>query len=317
MSLGGSLQAIPIGYNSPGSGTFGDPNSSTYTVSYNTVADGVNLSGVVEISSPVGTCTGELLSDGVSILTAAHCLLPQDSTTGVLPSSVQVYFNYPGCSDYPYCGVENNVPTSNMFLDPTWIADGENLAEGNDLAVLRLTAPAPAFATGYTLFTGDVNSIDLSTPIELAGVGDSGAGQIDGTDYPYGPYIRQGESNYIGTCASNPVLGSDCTDANNLIAQFYAGSPLSNQVEIAGGDSGGPSFYNGQLIGVHEFTDCALSSCPIDSPSSYWGDTYVGGSNAAWIESVEASVPEPATFTLLALGFGGLLFIRRRRAVRI
>ena len=311
MSLAGPLGAIAIGYSSPGSGTFGDPDSSTYTVSSNTIADGVNLSGVVEISSPVGTCTGELLSDDVSILTAAHCLLPQDSSTGVLPSSVQVYFNYPGCTGYPGCGVgAYNVPTSNMFLDPTWIADGENLAEGNDLAVLQLTAPAPAFATGYTLFTGD--SIDLSTPVEVVGVGDSGLGQIDDADYPYGPYVRQGESNYVGTCASNHVLGSDCMDANNLIAQFSASSQLSNQVEIAPGDSGGPTFYDGQIIGVHEFTDCALSNCPINNPGSYWGDTYVGGTNAAWIESVEASVPEPATFLLMAIGFGGLFFIRRR-----
>ncbi len=305
--------AIVIGYSSPGSGTFGDPDSSTYTVSYNTVADGVNLSGVVEVGSSVGTCTGELLSDDMSILTAAHCLLPNYGT-GVLPTNVQVFFNYPGCGDYPYCNGTYDISTSNIFLDPTWISDGENPALGNDLVVLRLSAPAPSFATGYSLFTGDLNSIDLSTPVEVVGVGISGLGQEDGADYPPGNVMRQGEANYVGTCASDPVLGSDCSDSYNLLGLFSANSPLSNQVEIAPGDSGGPTFYNGQLIGVHEFTDCSDgTACSISDPGSYWGDTYVGGTNASWIESVEVSVPEPATVVLLAMGLAGLVFLARRK----
>jgi hypothetical protein len=38
---------------------------------------------------------------------------------------------------------------------------------------------------------------------------------------------------------------------------------------------------------------------------------YVGGSNAAWIESVEAGIPEPATAALLAIGLAAGLPMRR------
>ena len=315
VGLSGPLGAVVIGYDATNSGTFGDPNSSTYVVTSSTVADGVNLSGVVEISSGVGTCSGALLSDHVSILTAAHCLFPQGGS-GMLPSSVQVYFNYPGCGGgFPYCGGTYNVTDpANMFLDPTWISSGENLGDGNDLAVIRLSSPAPAFAAVYSLFGG--NSIDLSTPIEVAGAGESGKGQIDGAAYPAGNSgdpIRQGESNYIGTCASGPVTIIGCASGYALIAQFYAGSPLNNQVAIAPGDSGGPSFYNGELIGVHQFYACDTSNCSITDANSYWGDTYAGGLNATWIESVEAnSIPEPGSMLLMAVGLGAIVLRRQR-----
>jgi hypothetical protein len=313
LALSAPAAAIVIGYNATDSGTFGDPNSSTYTVSCPTAttcteADGVNLSGVVELSNTnEGTCTGELLSDGVSILTAAHCVTP-----GLLET---VYFNFPGCSNFPYCGDPYYVSSvADFFVDPSYTGV---IGAGNDLAVIQLSSPAPAFATRYSLFTGNVNSIDLDTPIELAGAGISGQGEQNITDYPDGPYIRQGENNYIGTC--NEFIAG-CSQ-NVLLAEFYADSPLNNQVEIAGGDSGGPSFYDGQLIGVHEFTDCAPTSnegvCSITPPDdgySVFGDTYVGGSNAAWIESVEVATPEPASAALLAIGIAAGLWIRRRRA---
>ena len=53
----------------------GDPNSSSVVVAYNQVVDGVNLNGVVELDTSSGVgCSGSLLSDGYSILTAGHCV---------------------------------------------------------------------------------------------------------------------------------------------------------------------------------------------------------------------------------------------------
>ncbi len=284
LMLSAPSSAIVIGYNSAGSGLFGDPNSPTYTVGPTTVADGVNLSGVVR-SSGVGTCTGVLLGDDQSILTAAHCLLPSFGS-GMLPSDVQVFFNYPGCTDYPFCnGTYHVTDPADMFIDPTWVSDGEALGLGNDLAVLRLSTPAPAFATVYSLFTGTTADV-LNTPVEVVGVGESGKGEIDAADYPAGNQMRQGESEFIGTCTSSPILVVGCTSPDNLLAAFSPGSPLNNQVEIAPGDSGGPTFDNGQVVGIHEFISCVNTSvCGITDPDTTWSDTFVGGSSAAWMQS--------------------------------
>jgi hypothetical protein len=325
--------AIVVGYNPVGTSNFGDPNSSTYVVSLNEVADGVNLNSEVLIESTAGTCTGSLLSDGMSILTAAHCLDPSATASGVLSSEAVIYFDQ-GCGSGFYCGAYTS---TTFFIDPGYLADNGNMCsapgvpgagiacaafQGDDLAVIRLSSPAPASSVGYSLFSG--SSIDLTTPIELAGAGYTGAGCIDGnwdgsncnpqpgSPDPYAPEIsavmRQGETQYVGGCVG-------CT--NLLIAQFNPNSTLPDQVEIGGGDSGGGSFYNGQLIGVHDFTDCSSGSCPITG-DSYFGDTYVGlgSSNAAWIESVEVSIPEPAPPALLAIGLAAVLLMRRRTSQR-
>jgi len=317
--LSSPLAAVVIGYDTPGSGTFGDPNSSTYAVVYNTPADvgGINLNGVVEISSGVGTCSGVLLDDNQSILTAAHCIDPNyvPNFSTFLPSSVSVYFSYPNCAAipgavYPYCGMPQGIlvsSVSDFFIDPGWHADGGQIAEGNDLAVLRLPSAAPAFASGYQLFNG--GAIDPNNPIDVVGAGIGGKGAIDPTNYPAGAVMRQGESNYLATC--NLIFPGQCS-SDVLLAAFYASATVSNQVEIAGGDSGGPSFYNGQLVGIHEFGDCDPSDCEINSATtSLWGDTYVGGANALWIESTET--PEPAPAVVLAIGLAGILLAGRRR----
>src|ERR1019366_6481642 len=72
----------------------GDPNSPPVAVGYsNEVVNGigqtVNLSGVVNI----GNCSGSLLSDGYSILTAEHCITPFIGDS--LPSSITVDFQGP------------------------------------------------------------------------------------------------------------------------------------------------------------------------------------------------------------------------------
>ena len=69
----------------------GDPNSSPVVVGYNQVVNGVNLNGVVEVVTSDGIgCSGSLLSDGYSILTAGHCVTTSYGSS--VPSSVTVYF---------------------------------------------------------------------------------------------------------------------------------------------------------------------------------------------------------------------------------
>ncbi len=304
----------------------GDPQSSSIIVTSTTTADGVALNGEVWIEFPNGSCSGSLLSDGTSILTAAHCVdppvdadAPGSGLLGIV-SSAAVTFN----TGVGGCGIEINHSTlttnycyppyivtdvADFFVDPNYIATGGDYLDGDDLAVIQLSSPAPAGITGYSLFSGNETDA-IGGDVEVAGAGESGVGVIDGS-YPAGT-MRQGQTQYTATCADTTITVDGCSTDNVLLAEFAN----TSQVEIAPGDSGGGSFYNGQLIGVHSFDNCTASNCPIvgdqsNSDNSLFGDTYVGGSNAAWIESVEAGIPEPATAALLAMGLAAGLLMRR------
>jgi len=312
-----SLNALVVGYDAiNGGGAIGNPDAATYTVGFNQVAGGVNLSGVVLISSGEGTCTGSLLSDGVSILTAAHCM----STPGI---TAQIYFiGSSGLVQYVVSAM------SDFFVDPAWYADGENSTLGDDLGIIRLGTPAPSFAVRYDIYTGDATVINA--PIEMAGWGDSGTGLTGANEsvYPYGPpgeypcdaaaggcALRQGQNVYIAN-------GADFASWSPNVSIGYFADAVSpngilNQVDIAPGDSGGPSFYNGQIIGIHDFTACVGSGCsPNSAFGTYWGDTFPGSkSNIAWIESVEAS--EPTSSWPVALGLlAGYYALKSWKATR-
>jgi secreted trypsin-like serine protease len=298
LCLTSPLSAIVVGYDALNGGVIGNPDSSTYTVGYNQVADGVNLSGVVLITSTEGTCTGALLNDGRSILTAAHCMDDPGLTA-------QIDFIGPnGLVQYVVSS------PSDFYVDPAYYTDGENGTLGDDLGIIRLAEQAPSFATEYSIYTGPMPT-SADTPIEMAGWGESGTG-LTGADYsvyPPGPpgsspcdtsvggcALRQGENVYTETAAqfqqgwsSNVYMGY----FDNAVSPYG----IPNQVDIAGGDSGGPSFYDGQIVGVHDFT----VGSPESSFGTFWGDTFPGSSSSlAFIESVEA--PEPSTATLLLLG---------------
>lgn len=296
------------------------PSSGSGVISFGqTSVDGldINLAGVVEVTGSLGACSGSLLSDGYSILTAAHCVA--SSFGGSLATGITAHF------DGPSGMVADSV--SKVQVDPTY--NGAS-GQGTDLAVLTLSEAAPTYAVRYQLYSG---SAIPQGPVLLAGYGFGGTGATGG-DSVYGT-LRAGFNEYEGPAAQffagvTPGL---------LIGQFYeGGAPSTNalgvtnpysssaEVDISGGDSGGPTFYNGAIIGVHDSEIClSLSSGgSCETPpainslnNSYFGELFGDTSVAAnlrFIQGAEdAAVPEPDTATLL---FGGILsvaWLRRRR----
>lgn len=301
----------------------GNPND--YEVSYGETVLGLNLSGVVEITSSIGGCTGTLLTGGLSILTAGHCVT--SSYGSPIASNITVYFQGPS-------GMVA-ATVSNVQVDPGYTGDG---TQGGDLAVLTLTQPAPSFAIGYSLYT---NPAFPSDPVVLAGYGIGGTGNTgaDSSAYPFGT-LRAGENVFEGTADEfflgwsselligqlydgQPCTRSHCTDALSIPDPYFSG----DEVGSAHGDSGGPAFYNGMIAGVTDLGICYISATNANAcatpPSvnaannSYFGEMFGYTSvaaNLAFIES--ATAPEPGTAALL-LGVACVAWgIRRRRTAR-
>lgn len=304
--------------------------NSSYTaaVTYGNAVDGVNLSGVVEIVSNINGanygCTGSLLTDGFSILTAGHCLTT--GTTSAAASNVTVYFQGPN-------GMVAEA-VSKINIDAAYSPG--NSQNGSDLAVLTLTNMAPAFAEEYSLYSGNGA---LDTPLVMAGYGVSGTGTA-GANGTFGT-LQAGENEYMGNGYdffhySNQLLTGEFYDASrpstNALscsagyvyscsnATPYAGL---DEVDISSGDSGGPTFYDGEIIGVHDLnlcvsytnTSCAEPPAEGSTDTSYFGDLFADTSvaaNLAFIGAAETGVPEPGSVALIAGGAFVWLGVRLR-----
>jgi hypothetical protein len=301
-------------------------------------------SGVVSLIMDYGPggsfiCTGSLLSDRRSILTAAHCVSDGAGTPG--PQKVTAWF-YGGDEDIV---VPNNALAVGIDSIGQSVHKGYTgeVIDQNDIAIVRLGADAPSWARSYEIdFTPGLTGRDFT----VAGYGGrSDTGGTIGANLGTGRLregdnrmdFRWGDSDFGGFFTDvDPVTGENffgtaevgfsyVSDFDNGLAANDASCRLAvaglglassakcdlgrgfREVGVAGGDSGGPQFgADGRLISV---TSYGLTFGP------NFGDFRQGlnssfGEFSGYVplyihaDFIAEAVPEPATWAMMIAGFG-------------
>ena len=292
--------------------------------------------------SNVFVCTGSLLNDRRSILTAAHCI--SDNSGALNATSATAYF-YDGSASPPYnpdtivhtSPAATGISISNFFIAPGY--SGATL-EDDDIAVLRLASPAPTFATSYDLYTQDLRSLTF----DLAGYGlTSSVGGSIGANGDIGR-LRQGSNRYdfqwkdpafngffsslpsyvtgLNTWIADFDSGLASNDASCLVSKYVNpalnGNPIycnlgtgTKESIVARSDSGGPGFIGDQIASIISYGGSfGTAFGDIDNAANASFGEISGhvpvALNASFIDSVKVPAPLPLA------GVAGLLAWSRR-----
>ena len=295
------------------------------------------------------SCSGSLASDRRSIITAAHCA---SEIQGIKPK-ITAFFHRENDDPAYLSPLSVAVQVGKINIAPDYTG---YVIDQSDVAVLRLrnNERAPDWATAYDIYAGDELT---GQEFNVAGYGlRSDTGGAVGANLSFGR-LREGwnvyghrigdavwEGELDGLFGEDLEAGYTVDDYNySYWADFDNGTEINDapcqiaiaveldesalcdtglgarEASIAGGDSGGPGFIDGQLATVNSY---GLTF------GDDFGD-YSGGLNAGWgefagyvplflhrdwIESL-LQVPEPGTLALFGLGLG-LIGLRARRSAR-
>lgn len=267
------------------------------------VNPGSVFDGVGALVSPLGNCTGTLLSTGIHILTAAHCVTESGTTTPFAAGAITIRFDLPG-GPQTYTG-------ATLFVNPGYVPLGPGYT--SDLAILQLSALVDPLAQRYGLYSGSETGITYLVGYGRRGTGDTGS--VPGTS---GSVKRSGQNELDATDPSAGLLVYDFDNglpANNVFGSTGLGT--ANEVTIAQGDSGGPAFIQSagiyRIVGVNTVSGCPGpgidfdGSCDQNPAVSNGTFGELGGAirvslHSDWINSIVVDIPEPSTLTLIGLG---------------
>lgn len=321
--------------------TLSRSNSFTFSPRYVTAGEpddylvepGTGFDGVVDLSieTTLGNfgCSGSLLTSGLHILTAAHCLT--DNFGASITNGATVYFDL--------SAGRTAINATNFFIYPDWDGFLDFESFGGDIAILELETEAPDVTERYDIYrdTDEIGQIGTKVGYGLTGNGNQGDVLADGLKRSgQNIYDAPGEifeSPEFGGVIPGAFLGYDFDNglaANDAFGFHYGIPDLGlglNEVNSAPGDSGGPTFINGLIAGLTSFGDCFfydLGECTgsdIDTVlNSSFGEFSVDtrvSTYASWIDSivgVPQSVPEPASvFGLLAVSALGASSALKRK----
>lgn len=278
---------------------------------------------LITTASGTSICTGSLIN-GFQLVTAAHCVADENGNPNAL--GIQSVF-------FPDAGGQYVDTAASFVIHPDYTGSA---FDEHDIAVINLGIEAPADLDRYGLYYGDATG----SAFEFVGFGRRGQGET-GNTIAAGTAIRGfNEFDALGI-ELFPYLGITTADSMYLfdfdnglpendafgywLGASYFGLGLGDLESMtAGGDSGGPSFVNGQIASVTSFgftlsftdpdTNEVITADFLDGLQSSFGE--FGGNtsiaaNRGWLESV--MVPEPSTFILLGAGLLALGILRRRR----
>jgi len=294
--------------------TFGNPDN--YETPSGGVYDGVGDLILARADFTV-RCSGALLTDGIHVLTAAHCVTDDGGDLNLRSGKI----TFEGeTKDFRI-----SVKASATEVHPDW--DGD-VFRGNDIAVLKLVSEAPDEITRYDI---DRNGDDDVNVGDKAGYGRSGDGD-DGDVMPSGTK-RDGQNKYDDVAdtmlkalglrsGTDFVPGSvlqydfDNLDPENDAFGFFFKNPDLGlglpEVNSAPGDSGGPTLTSDGITGITSYgvrlSTIFGSTSDVDdelnsSFGEFSGDTRVS-MYATFIDGVLFTPPPPLSITTTTLPDG-------------
>lgn len=289
-------------------------------------------------------CTGSLLPDRISLLSAAHCFNSDQQKGALLGTTAFFYGGNDPDTVVTANPLSTDIAVSQLFIHPEYTGE---VIDQHDVAVLRLATEAPDFATSYGLGTAESLT---GTPYTTTGYGArSSSGGSIGADLGVG-ILRQGDNSMDfrfgdpdfngewATILDQPlsVIGfTYLADFDNgqvaqdssckVAADFMLGGPkycnLGQgllEASVAGGDSGGPQFdADFNILSVTSFgITFGTAGGDVDNIlNSSFGEfggfapVYV---NRSFIEANMVQVPGPLPLAGLPVVLGFSRRLRRR-----